>query len=185
MFHPASDADAPPGGLVVLGLGNPIRRDDAAGLEVVRLAAERAPGAGTGKKVAFKEHCAGAFDLLPEVLGFDELVVVDAWHTEQSIPGRVRVLRQGEVTSTSAMPPNPHLAALPQVLGWAARAGMRPPRLVAVVAVEVGDECLEFGEGLTEAVRAAIPVAVDELERVIREVSAEPASSRGAREGCP
>lgn len=181
MFHPASDEGADPGGLVVLGLGNPIRRDDAAGLEVVRLAARRA----SGDKVAFKEHCAGAFDLLPEVIGFDDLVVVDAWHTEQSIPGRVRVLRQEDVTSTSAAPPNPHLAALPQVLGWAARAGMRPPRLVAIVAVEVGDECLEFGEGLTEAVRAAIPVAVAELERVIRDVSAEPVSSRGPREGCP
>jgi len=185
VFHRASEADAAPGGLVVLGLGNPIRRDDAAGLEIVRRAAARRAGIEGDAEVAFKEYCAGAFDLLPEVLGFEALVVVDAWHTEQSVPGRVRVLREADFANAPAAPANPHLVALPQVLTWATRADMSPPRLVAAVVVEVGDACLEFGEGLTEPVLAAIPTAVDRLERLIREVVADLKYRRCPREGLP
>lgn len=167
-------------------MGNPIRRDDAVGLEVVRCVASRTDVTATGAPVTFKEHCAGAFDLLPEVLGFGDLVVVDAWHTESTVPGRVRVLRTDELCApTGHAPADPHLAALPQVLAWADRAGLCPPRLAAVVAVEVGDACMEFGENLTDPVRAAIPIAVEELERVIRELCAENPNSRDAGEGSP
>lgn len=162
------------GGLVVLGLGNPIRRDDAVGLEVVRRAKRGAAAAAAGVAVCFKECCSGAFDLLPEVEGHDALVVVDAWHTEQATPGRVRVLRAAELGGLAgAAPANPHLVALPQALAWAEHAGLHPPWFAAAVVVEVGEACLEFGEGLTEPVSAAVPAAVNELERVIRDVAAE------------
>jgi hydrogenase maturation protease len=155
---------------VVLGLGNPIRRDDAAGLAVVQRVAASVAGKPFAAQVTFKECCAGPLDLLDEIAGFGALVVVDSWYSEASVPGRVRVLDADELVAPSAPPENPHMVGLPQALAWAGRVGMGVPRLCGAVVVEVGAECMEFGEGLTEAVSASIPSAARKLEELVLQV---------------
>ena len=154
------------------GEERPASRDDAAGLEVLRRAERALEGTPIDAAVCWREYSGGGFDLLGEVTGFEELVVVDSWYSEATVPGRVRVLPPDRLGG-GAVPENPHLLGLPQVLAWAAKAGFEVPRLRAALVVEVGEECMEFGEGLSARVRAAIPEAAKELAEVIRKIVLE------------
>jgi len=159
-------------GILVLGLGNPIRRDDGVGLEVLhRAQAALEELGGPGGPVICRGLCAGGFDLMYEVVGYDRLVVVDSLYTPTSVAGRVGVVTSDQLTCGDAGTVSPHLLGLPEALLWSARVGYHTPRLEAAVVVEVDGRCMEFGEGLSEPVRAAIPEAVRTLCRIVGDVA--------------
>lgn len=163
-------ARSPGGGLLVLGLGNPIRHDDGVGIEVLRLGRERLTG--LSGRVTFRALCAGGFDLLYEVVGYDGLIIVDSLYREGSVPGRVGLLGLEDLERGDAATTSPHLLGLPSALAWSERLGYETPSFLGAVAIEVGESCMVFGEGLSEPVRAAVPAAVELLCSVVREAAA-------------
>ena len=153
-------APAPPaseqvqrGGLLVLCLGNPLRRDDAVALHVAR-ALEAAPSPGVTVKVSAR---AGLF-LLDDMEGFDRVVVVDAIQSGQHPPGSVHALPLEELHTPAG--PSPHAVGLPSALALARAAGALVPERIELVLVEV--EVLDVvGEGLAPSVAAAVGPAVE------------------------
>lgn len=82
-----------PGRLLVLvvGLGNEIRHDDAAGLQVLdRLRRQLGPLA-DHEALQLRKLPTGGLDLIFEVEGFDRLIVVDTYFAPDAIPGRIRL----------------------------------------------------------------------------------------------
>lgn len=155
--------------LLVLGLGNPILRDDSAGLIACEAARQRLAPITDSRVVTFKPLCIGGFDLIYEMEGYDALIVVDAFHTEDSVPGRVRTLsfedlRAGDATNISG-----HLISLPRAIELCDCLGLRTPELIAAVVIDVGAEGLEFGEDLSPRVEEAIPIAADIVCRLVKD----------------
>lgn len=155
-----------PGDVVVIGIGNPFRRDDGVGPAVAdRLRAQRMPGV----RLAVSDgEAAGLIELWD---GARLAVIVDALRTEPPTPGRIHRLsvvepahRQptlsraaaGRRTSIepvlSGQPDDLHDMDFGEAVELARVLGRLPERLV-LFAVEAGD--VGFGPGLTAAVAAA------------------------------
>jgi hydrogenase maturation protease len=145
--------------ILVLCLGNALRRDDAVALRAADLLeAEPPPGA------VVRRTAASGLYLLDEMEGFDRVVVVDAVRTGRHAAGTVLSFRLEDLRAPEG--PSPHSIGLPSALARARAAGAPVPSHVRVVAVEVLD-METVGEGLTPAVGAAVPAAAEAVRRAV------------------
>jgi len=167
-------------GLLVLGIGNDILCDDAAGLHALRAARDAIRNSGGHDVVEFKELSSGGIDLMEEFTGFDELIVVDSYFSEDSMPGRVRVLSEQDLEIRDASPGSSHLLGLSGALDLSRKLGYPTPRLAAVVVVDVGARCREFGEELSPEAALAVP----EAARAIRNLVRRQGDGRSIRRSC-
>lgn len=136
---------------LILGAGNPFRRDDGAGRAVVRRLAGRLP-----EGVEILELSGEASELLRAFEGRDTVIVVDAVQTGAP-PGTIRVLNAGETPlPADLLAQSTHGFGVGQAIELARRLG-RLPRRICVVAIE--GENFAIGEGLSPAVDRAIDVA--------------------------
>jgi len=120
-----------------------------------------------------KRSALSGFYLLDELAGWARVLVVDAVRTGQHPPGTVLSF-PFEALGTEAGP-SPHAVGLPTVIRLGRQSGVPLPAWIHVVAIEAAD-MESFVEGLTPAVEAAVPRAVE----VIRSVLARaPASASG------
>lgn len=143
--------------VLVLCLGNAIRRDDAVALHVAD-ALERDGADG----VTIRRSASAGLYLLDDMEGFDRVVVVDAVRTGAHPPGTVLAFPLDALHAPEG--PSPHAIGLPSALARAAAAGAPVPARIEVVAIE-GQELDSVGEGLTPAVAAAVPKALAAVRR--------------------
>lgn len=145
--------------ILVLAMGNAIRRDDAVALRTADLLDADPPASAAVRRTA-----ASGLYLLDEMEGFDRVVVVDAVRTGRHPPGTVLSFALEDLRAPEG--PSPHSIGLPSALARARAAGAPVPSRIHVVAVEVLD--LEtIGEGLTPAVERAIPAAAEAVRRAV------------------
>lgn len=140
---------------LVIGLGNPILTDDAAGIRVAE--ALRAGGLPDGVDVV--ELSVGGLALMEAMVGYDRALLIDAIKTPGGVPGAVYALSIGDLPGTLNTA-SAHDANLATALAAGRRLGAALPDndKIKIVAIEVED-VLTFGERPTPAVEAAIPVA--------------------------
>jgi hydrogenase maturation protease len=155
------------GRTLVAGVGNIFQRDDAFGVEVIRLLESRP--APPGVKVA--DFGIRGVHLVYELLdGCDLFVLVDAAQ-RGCAPGTVTVL---EVEPTDMASPSgvldAHGLAPDQVFAMLNSMGSRPGRSL-VVACEPAD--VSAGMGLSDQVREALPHAVRVVEEILEQVKRE------------
>jgi hydrogenase maturation protease len=145
--------------ILVLCLGNALRRDDAVALRVGDLLeASPLPGA-----VVRRSAAAGLY-LLDEMEGFDRVVVVDAVLTGLRPAGAVLSFPLEDLRAPEG--PSPHSIGLPSALARARAAGAPVPARIHVVAVEVL-EMDTIGEGLTPPVAAAVAPAAEAVRAAV------------------
>jgi hydrogenase maturation protease len=155
-------ADGAHARVLVIGLGNELRGDDAAGVVVARRFCE----AGVLAGVAVLEEHGEPIGLLEEWRPGDGVVLVDAMRSGAA-PGTCRRLDAtcaplpGELDGA----PSTHAVGLGQVVELGRALGRFPRRLV-VHAVE--GRRFDYGAGLSDEVEAAIPGLV---EAVVAEVT--------------
>jgi len=147
---------------LVLGLGNPILRDDGVGLRVaqaLRSVLANVPG------IEVDENTWGGLRLMERLVGYDRVIVVDAMCTGAPA-GTVRLLSPDDMPTRRSA--SPHDTSLPVALELGRRVGLSVPEsaditLVGIEALDVDN----FGEDLTPEVEAAIPVAVRAIQNVL------------------
>lgn len=145
--------------ILVLCLGNALRRDDAVALRVAdALEVTPPPGA-----VVRRTAAAGLY-LLDDMDGFDRVVVVDAVRTGRHPPGAVLSFPLEDLRAPEG--PSPHSIGLPSALARAQAAGAPVPSRIHVIAVEVL-EMDTIGEGLTPPVAAAVGPAVEAVRAAV------------------
>jgi hydrogenase maturation protease len=145
--------------VLVLCLGNALRRDDAVALHVAD-ALEAAPEPGS----VVRRSAASGLYLLDDMEGFDRVVVVDAVRTRAHAPGAVLSFPLEDLHAPEG--PSPHAIGLPSALARARAVGAPVPSRIHVVAIEAL-EMETVGEGLTAEVAAAVPRAVAEVRRAV------------------
>jgi hydrogenase maturation protease len=138
---------------LVVGVGNDLRGDDAAGLEVARRVRRAAPPG-----VEVLEASGDGAALMDLWAGADLAVVVDAC-VSGAEPGAVRRLDAASGPLPAAFASrSTHAFGLAEAVEMARALGRLPARLV-VFAIEGGD--FEAGAGLTPAVARAVREAGD------------------------
>jgi hydrogenase maturation protease len=156
-------APAPAAGVLVVGYGNPLRRDDGVGPAVVErlLADPRLAGADLRA-----EHQLNP-ELAPDVSAASLVVLVDAG--AGLAPGCVAVRWLGVPAGSGAASGGPSFT---HSLGPEALAGLAQAvwqRTPPIAVVEVGVASLGMGEGLTPEVAAAVPRVVEIVAAIIDE----------------
>ena len=167
---------------LVLGLGNDLYGDDAAGLEVVRrLRHEAAAGRRLfcdAKKTDFEECALSGLALLDVITGYDALLIVDTIKKPKPRTGQVRLL---EARDLRALPgPSPHYISVPQTIEIGKRLGLRVPSRIKVVAVEAKN-IHRLGEGLSEEMARAMPRILAKVKGVLRDFPGPPSSPKLGR----
>jgi len=135
---------------LVIGLGNPNRGDDAAGLEVTsRL-----------RHVEVRRSVTGSFELIDEWHGFDEVVIVDA-----TISGVAAGSIQRFDAIANPLPGDTfvstHVIGIAETVEMARQLG-RLPKHLEVYGIEAGT--LSEGISLSPLVAEAVDQVVEELD---------------------
>jgi hydrogenase maturation protease len=149
--------------ILVAGVGNVFLRDDAFGVEVVRLLAERPQPPG----VQIRDYGIRGVHLVYELLnGYDLFVLVDAAPRGEA-PGTVTVL-EVEVPGPGDPGAQPvidaHSLTPDAIFGLLSSLGGHPGRSL-VVACEPAE--IDAGMGLTDQVQEALPHAVRAVEEIL------------------
>ena len=146
---------------LVLGFGNPLWGDDGAGIEAVRLLAEKEiPDGVCIEPAGLPGYGLAAWLEDASRSSLQRLVIVDAARMGQApgvwrrfTPGEVRLIARGEIVSL-------HEADLSSGLALSQALGLLPEE-VLFYAVEPGS--LEDGPGLSPAVQDALPGMVEDI----------------------
>jgi hydrogenase maturation protease len=152
--------------ILVAGVGNLFRGDDAFGGEVVRRMAGRPLPAG----VRVADYATRGHDLAYALLdGYDAVVLVDA--TRRGGPPGILYTLEPTPDDLAGGPVGTHGVDLPAVFGLVrAMGGTLPPlRLVACEPAELGPDD-EGAFGLSAPVAAAVGRAVELVEAIVAEL---------------
>ena len=145
--------------ILIIGIGNPDRGDDAAGHAAATRLRERL-GQDRPDTVEVIEHWGEATVLVEAMVGRDKVILIDAAHSSNAIGG-YRIFEVGDaplpakLTETSS-----HGLGLAQAIELARALGSLPHRC-RVYAIE--GEVFETGKALSQPVQAAVDDVVDDI----------------------
>jgi hydrogenase maturation protease len=147
----------------VVGIGNPYMKDDAIGIEVVR-ALRRLD---LGRGVIIMERQAIDLFILTQLKNASKIIIVDALKAGNP-PGNVVRFRATEGESTPLRVPLSHESRVYDVIEATRQSGLL---LCPVTVVGVEPEDCGVGEGLSEAVAKALPLAVKTVVSELRDAT--------------
>lgn len=136
---------------LVIGVGNPTRGDDAAGLEVARRL----------RTVPATEQVGGSLELMDLWSQADDVVIVDAARSGAPVGTVHRFDAAAQRLPATTLATSTHSIGVSQAVELA-RALKRLPPSLTVYGIEVGD--LSPGAGLSPEVSASIDRLVAELD---------------------
>jgi len=146
---------------LVIGIGSPYISDDAIGIRVVESIMKM-----NLPNVDAEEASVSGLDMIEKMLDYHRVVIVDSIVSGESEPGTIHVLTPDDFAHT-VHGTNPHETniATAMELGRLLEPGRFPKQIffVAVEALNVVDIC----EEMTPAVKAALPVAVQTVLRLL------------------
>jgi len=158
--------------VLILGLGNPLRRDDGIGPRVI----EELQRDGLRDEIAALDGGTGGLDVLRMIEDWDHVIIVDAANVDAGCgkvrpgefvrftPDQVRLIESEDNLSL-------HHAGLAEVFGLARALNHALPSIV-IFGVQPGD--VGWGEGLSSSVEAGLPTLVEavrnEAEQTVRDV---------------
>jgi hydrogenase maturation protease len=166
--HTACGRRGAPAAVVVVGVGNDLRRDDAAGLEAVRALRPLLSGC-LAQRIDVREHERETLGLIELLEDAAAALIVDAVRSGAP-PGTVHRVD----AARAPVPERLHSSSSTHAIGVAdaielARSLGRLPAEAIVYGVEGCD--LAAGEGLSEPVRAAVAPLAGELLREVRRLA--------------
>lgn len=147
---------------LVLGLGNPLLRDDGIGLHVAR---ELEKQFADDPAVEVGEDYWGGLRLMERMIGYDRVIIIDAILTGGE-PGTIHLLTPDDIpTQRSA---SVHDVNLPTALEFGRHAGASLPTAsdITLIGIEAGD-VQTFDETLSPALKLIVPHAVDHVLNVL------------------
>lgn len=150
---------------VVIALGNPLLCDDSAALVALRLLKART----NTRNTDFVENYSSGMDLLPELIGRNRAIVMDAVCTGRCGPGTCLEFTLGDLSETrQARLVDTHGLNLATVFETGVRFGYPMPDHLTILGIE-GRDFTSFREQPGEEVMEKLPEIVEMVERTLRE----------------
>jgi hydrogenase maturation protease len=145
--------------ILILGLGNEIISDDAAGI----LAARALAGEMAGRADVVESSLSG-LALLDVLLGYRKVLIIDAEGTGARAPGSITEI--DPATLDALIAPSPHYAGLPEMFAIAAQLRLEFPDEIRILAVEA-ENLHEIGGQVSASVQAALPELVHRARVIV------------------
>ncbi len=166
MGHNDDARDTHPGIIKVIGIGQSLRGDDAAGLEAVRLWSTTYQAGRTRPEVQMELVELPGLDLLNLIERSQMAILVDATRGT-SKPGTVHVVTEDEIEAFMPGSGSAHGWGIAETLAMGRQLMPRSmPQKLILSGIEAGQ--LSLGEALSPAVRAALPEAARLIEQSIK-----------------
>jgi hydrogenase maturation protease len=141
---------------IVLGVGNPILKDDGAGIHVVRQLKKYV----NDPNVTLDEAMTGGMNLLDMIIGYEKAILIDTVKMKGAKTGEVRRFSLRDFLSVHSS--NPHDVDLLEAIKLAEKLGEnRIPKEIVIVGISVNETQHVFGEQLSERMAKAVPKAVE------------------------
>jgi len=140
---------------LILGLGNPILSDDSAGLKVAEIVRQRLA---LDPSIEVSEDYSGGLRLMERMIGYDQVIIVDAICTGTHPPGSVLYLNSDDLPTQHTA--STHDINLPTALQLAATLNLKMPERIRIIAIEA-ENVLDFSEQCSPAVTLALPHAAE------------------------
>lgn len=147
--------------ILILGIGNEIRRDDSVGL----LAARKASQQFEKEKIDVKEASSGGLPLLSKIQGYDLCYIIDSIMTKDGTPGDWYYLTLDDFKAEENRIVS-HSVDLRTMKEIGKEMGEKIPE-IKIFAIEV-KEPFEFGDDLTKQMKEALPEVISEITEAIR-----------------
>jgi len=147
--------------ILILGIGNPICCDDAAGIAAVRQLKQRV----MNDDIDIEETTSAGMNLLDAITGYDKVVIIDSIQTENGKAGEIYRFTPDEIDEKRPARFS-HNGGILLMLSWGKEMKIKLPVDIVFYAIEIekGDE---FGEEFTPQVKAAIPRLISEVEKEV------------------
>jgi len=158
---------------LIVYMGNPILSGDRIGIDVGRRLARDLPRLSLPRAVEIREFVGSPLDLLSELEGYRELVLIDAIVTRKMEIGAVALFREEEIVEF-ARAQHVHGLNLAEVIALSRRLGLPFPERILLVGIEVGDVG-KFGDRLDPKLEARL----DDIYSAVRDATAEFLGSGG------
>ncbi len=152
--------------IIVIGIGQTMRGDDAVGVEAVRRWQEAFRETASRSEIAVQFNELPGLGLLNLLEGFDAALIVDAVQSGAT-PGTVHRLRPEDLASFGTAAKSAHGWGVAETLELGRQLqfiGSRPRiRLIGIEAQQV-----ELGQPMSEAVASALPAVCQAIEDELR-----------------
>ena len=143
---------------LILGLGNPILKDDGVGIKIAQKIKQGNP------ELEVVETSEAGLALLEYAADYDKLIIIDSIRTEGGEPGEVYTLELGDLKPAMDLSAS-HGIDIATAFELGEKLGYQMPKLVSIYAVEIKDNST-FGEECTEEVEKRTPfIAKQIMER--------------------
>jgi hydrogenase maturation protease len=139
---------------LVLGLGNPILSDDGAGIKVAQEVSKRL----NDPHVTVAETSEAGLRLLDSIVGYDQVIIIDAIQTKNGSAGQVYRMEPEDFSSAKHLS-SPHQINLVTALELGKMLNLAMPQKITIFAVEAKN-VTKFSEKCTPEVEKAIPEVV-------------------------
>lgn len=159
--------------VLVYGVGNPYRCDDAAGIKVAEELAKRLQNQNTDIKWGSIDGVA----ILDEIVGYDRVIFVDSIKTEKGKPGDIYRIKPSSIQDTGS-PFSSHGINFVSALDFGKKFNLKMPEQTDIYAVEIADNT-SFSEECTEKVKASLPKIV---EAIIKDLDASDGDYEATKE---
>ncbi|HSW63301.1 MAG TPA: hydrogenase maturation protease [Dissulfurispiraceae bacterium] len=143
---------------IIIGLGNPLRGDDAVGLRIARVLKERLADRAD---IDVVEAYRGGIALAETAIGYERAIVIDTMAKKAGQPGTV-VSFTPSPDMCSRNSGSLHDASLCDALSICCALGEAVPKDVLCWGI-VPKEIETFSEALTDEIEALIPVVADQI----------------------
>ncbi len=152
---------------IVLGVGNPILRDDGVGIHVANALKRHVDN----PDVTIDEALTGGMNLLDLIIGYEKAILIDAVNIRNAECGEVKRLLLSDFSSIHS--DNPHDVSLMEAIKLAKRLGEdNIPKEVVIIGIVLKENPYIFGEKLSPKIASAVPKAVEmtlnELKKYIK-----------------
>ncbi len=148
---------------ILIGLGNPILGDDAAGWKVVEQVEQQLqpPRHKNQETLDIVYLSIGGLGLMEHLIDYDRAIIVDAMVSGKDVPGTISTQMLEDVSDlTAGHTTSIHDTSLHDAVNLARKTDAHLPKNIIVVGIET-NSIYDFSEALSTNVAAAIPLAVE------------------------
>ncbi|MBD3262872.1 hydrogenase maturation protease [Candidatus Woesearchaeota archaeon] len=142
--------------IIVLGVGNLILGDDGVGVHVANEIRKQV----NDPDIIIDEAITGGMNLLDLIKGYDKAVIIDAVKSDIKEHGKVKRIPIGYFNTMHSC--NPHDVSLTEAIELAKKMGEKKiPKEIIIIGIMMKQIPCEFGENLSDEIKATVPKAVE------------------------
>jgi hydrogenase maturation protease len=143
--------------ILIYGIGNPYRCDDAAGIIIAEELRKRI----SMPNITIRSGSIDGLSMLEEIVGFDKVVFIDSIKTKNGKPGDIYKINLNQSETNPPIAPT-HGIDFVRAIKMGKKFDCKIPEKIVIFAIEIEDNT-SFSQECTNEVKTSIPEVVEKI----------------------